>query len=736
MNLRTLPRLLLEWLLGLAGIVGALLCLSTAFSVTLPGEGYFLFLGALLLVFCALFRLRQGEIISVAAAVLLAAAAIILRKTLINGFSRLWDVLAEYYARGYDYDFLQNHEAGRAAGAWPALWAIGILEVYFTAVSICIWKKTLPYALIVLLCVGPCFVLIDTPPALFPLLMVVFSITVQALSQSARRREDGEEVRSMLWSSVLAAAILGILLAAVPQDSYRPPVTLEDITDRFSKASEAFDNRGNVAAGLSGNPSSVDLHGLRRLPNRSAVVMRVRSTYTGTVYLRGSSYDRFDGDRWVRSDFKATDELVTLYPGLSSLYRYSNSETLVIEPFEEEDLYYTAYDVVTLPEDAELRGDAWFYNPTEDETYTLRFTPEAAPGRGTAAYEQKLRTYFNYLDLPDATRDGLLAWWNAQTEWTADPELIVTDDGVLVKKYNDVVAAEVAARVSAVAPYSRNPGAAPSNRDFCTWFVNDAEAGYCVHYATVAAAMLRALDVPARYVSGYICHANAGSTVDVTNLHAHAWVEYYSGGRWHILEPTPGDATEFAGRFEGGQEVTTPQETYPPLTEPPATEPPTEPPVESTTEPPTEPPTRPEEKPTEPSVPPEDGDGDSGGSQETGGFRLRPWMWVFPALLLAVLAILLRRRLTAVLWERKYRAAAPNDQAVLLYRRLRRLCRLAGEEPRPEARRLAMKAAFSHHELTREELGFLRQCLDKQTTTLAAAPFFKRMYYRYVLAVI
>ncbi len=732
MNLRSLARLLLEWLLGFLGILGALLCLSTSFSITLPEGGYFPFLGALLLVFCSLFRLRRGELISVGVLVLLAVIAFLSRRELARSFVKLWDLLADYFARGYDYDFLQGREADRADSVWPALVFIGIFEVYFTAVSISVWKRTLPCAMALMICVIPCFILIDTPPALLPLLMVVFSLTAQALSQSARRREDGEEVRSMLWSSGLAALILGILLAAVPQDSYRPPITLDDITDRFSKASEAFDNRGNIAAGLSGNPSSVDLRQLRRLPTREAVMMQVRSTYTGLVYLRGSSYDSFNGSTWKRSELSSRDELGILYPGLSPLFRYNDAEALTIEPIMEEDLCFTPYDVVSMPDDAVLKGDAWFYNPDGGTTYTVGFITSPAPGRGTADYENRLRNYYDYLYLPDKTRAGLLKWWDSRTAW-------ITDPGADLPGVADVLAAEVAARVKAVCPYSRNPDSPPEDEDFCTWFVNDADSGYCVHFATVAAAMLRALDVPARYVTGYVCHARAGGTVEVTNLHAHAWVEYYANGRWNLLEATPNTATEFGGMLEGRHEATDPSDTEPPDTEPPTTAPPTEPTEPPTTEPPTEPPSQPDTEPTEPSAETEsenEARAVPGEAGKGGGFRLRPWMWVFPGILLLILALLLRRRICAALREKKFRGAGTNEGALMLYRRYRRLCGLCGEEPRSEAERLALKAAFSHHELTGEETVFLRQCLDRQTAVLSSAPFFRRLYYRYILAVI
>ena len=60
-----------------------------------------------------------------------------------------------------------------------------------------------------------------------------------------------------------------------------------------------------------------------------------------------------------------------------------------------------------------------------------------------------------------------------------------------------------------------------------------------MHFATSAACMLRALDVPARYVSGYVCTVEDGAA-EVPDYAAHAWVEYYVQGRgWLMLDATP-----------------------------------------------------------------------------------------------------------------------------------------------------------------------------------------------------
>jgi len=67
--------------------------------------------------------------------------------------------------------------------------------------------------------------------------------------------------------------------------------------------------------------------------------------------------------------------------------------------------------------------------------------------------------------------------------------------------------------------------------------------GYCLHYATTMAVILRNLGVPARVVSGFLPGERAvGSSVEVISIsRAHAWVEVYLPGyEWVAFDPTGG----------------------------------------------------------------------------------------------------------------------------------------------------------------------------------------------------
>lgn len=71
-------------------------------------------------------------------------------------------------------------------------------------------------------------------------------------------------------------------------------------------------------------------------------------------------------------------------------------------------------------------------------------------------------------------------------------------------------------------------------------FLFDSRTGFCSHYASATALLLRAAGVPARVVGGYQggdWHPEQGYLA-VRQREAHAWVEYADQGRWQQFDPT------------------------------------------------------------------------------------------------------------------------------------------------------------------------------------------------------
>ncbi|PCJ62148.1 MAG: hypothetical protein COA79_05520 [Planctomycetota bacterium] len=68
---------------------------------------------------------------------------------------------------------------------------------------------------------------------------------------------------------------------------------------------------------------------------------------------------------------------------------------------------------------------------------------------------------------------------------------------------------------------------------------NKSKPAHCQYFATSSVMLLRAQDIPARYVTGFLCqrYNNFGGYWFINKIDAHAWVEYYDNG-WKTFDPT------------------------------------------------------------------------------------------------------------------------------------------------------------------------------------------------------
>ncbi|KIL48456.1 hypothetical protein KR50_14920 [Jeotgalibacillus campisalis] len=84
-------------------------------------------------------------------------------------------------------------------------------------------------------------------------------------------------------------------------------------------------------------------------------------------------------------------------------------------------------------------------------------------------------------------------------------------------------------------------------QDYVDQFLFETQRGYCDNFSTSMVVLLRAADIPARWVKGYTGGEVVGQTDDglneyeVTNNNAHSWVEvYFPSLGWVPFEPTIG----------------------------------------------------------------------------------------------------------------------------------------------------------------------------------------------------
>ena len=428
------------------------------------------------------------------------------------------------------------------------------------------------------------------------------------------------------------------------------------------------------------------------------VLMRVTAGRGGHVYLRHCSYGGYTGTSWGTAPEYPGGTVPNFAARAVESSGMAETEEVSIELVAAGSslLYLPYYTAVDFDSDAYANGSGIEYSLTHmsyEGSYRVLSLP-ANLRDAELAYRQFV--YGSYLALPESTRDALLD--------IAEENALKSDD---VLESVSLVAEFV--RNSAV--YNIDTQPYPSE-DYAVYLLTEGTEGYCVHFATAAAAMYRALGIPARLVSGVLAEAVADTPVEVRRLNEHAWVEVYLDGiGWLPVEVTPGTLDSSVG--EGREE---PAET----TQPEAGE------SQSTPSP----------------VPsPASDSGNEPGAErnpiradakqpDAGGIST-------PVLLalLAVLALLA----APFLWYlgrrqrwKKQLGGERNKAAISIWRCAKRICSFGGNMP-PVIAQNAQRAFYGRGLESANELKAGRQALEQlREETYAALPWHKKMIFKYV----
>ena len=717
------PSFLAAWLYGAALAGAALSCPVTCYALPVSLARLWLVCAAAAGVWSLLWHL-PGRTITLPCAV--AAGLLCLwwqRQPVAGGFSCLLERLTESYAGAYPGVpvICLLEQANPSADAFFAAAAVLLAGLIAGAVARQ-WTAWLPLGL----CapwLAMCLVVVDTLPALWALLALLGTSLLLLFSQSIRAEGRRAGFRLTLFLALPVAAVLGLLLWLQPPADYvrdEWPDALREQGEQLLAALAEADYGGQAGSldwstalfpaqshTWSAGRGEVDLTrlGPRKLSSRK--VLELRTQTAQTLYLRAASLSGYADNCWEAETQNALPE------GFDPLAGYASDgelDTAQIRTASVAGQLFTPYFLAAAP-GGTLMGDDDYANSDRLRSYEVRYfhapaSLRAADPAGQADYAPL--AYAAALSVPAQTREGLLALAEA-AGLTALPAVQLPE--------------AVADYVRSAAVYDLQVERMPAGEDFALWFLTESHRGYCVHFATAAALMLRTLGVPARYVTGYLAQSEAGVWTQVTEAQAHAWVEYYMDGLgWLPLEVTPGAA----------------------LPQPaPDTQPEPDQPVE---------PSQPQQQPDQPGEPdapdaPSEPNPQEEQNTQPGGAEQPPagaaagrgadcrWLcWVGLALLLAALA-LASRPLRIAMRQRRLHAGTANAQALALWQRVQTLARHAGTPPPAELRVLAQKARFSRHTLFPEELASFSVEIERLTAQLRAERgLLRRLKIRWIWA--
>lgn len=210
------------------------------------------------------------------------------------------------------------------------------------------------------------------------------------------------------------------------------------------------------------------------------------------------------------------------------------------------------------------------YNPLLENYYVV---PESHKEINDEKYEYYVNESCTYLR--DEQKTELQEYIKEHNFFDADIDGFTEEENV--SKFRDVndyrlsMARKVYSHYVSEFDYTMAPGTTPYGRDYVTYFLTKQKRGYCAHFASSGVMLLRAMDIPARYVEGYCIPPSLlaesgvaldentdewyeGDTlldetgvvnVDVNDSYAHAWIEIYMEGYGFVpFEMTPPDEDE------------------------------------------------------------------------------------------------------------------------------------------------------------------------------------------------
>ncbi|MCH8499058.1 MAG: DUF3488 and transglutaminase-like domain-containing protein [Marinobacter sp.] len=291
---------------------------------------------------------------------------------------------------------------------------------------------------------------------------------------------------------------------------------------------------GQATTGIT---DSMEPGSISDLAQSSARAFRV--TFGGDIppyperYWRGLILDRFDGRRWTQSEAPPSGRAapVAIDGGVGVLE--AGQYDVLQEPTFQRWAFALADSMPVSDNIVETPDNLFRFRRPADSSVRYRLALSSTPGDWLTELSADDRRRYLQLPVEGNPRARELA---AELRGRYESPRGVVDS--LMRRFREQ-------------PYfyTLRPPAMTDNHVDRLLF--DDRRGFCAHYASATAFVLRAAGIPARVVAGY--HGGSAGANNayliIRQYDAHAWVEVWLDGRWHRIDPTGQIAPE---RIESG----------------------------------------------------------------------------------------------------------------------------------------------------------------------------------------
>lgn len=659
----------------------AVACLVTAFSMDPVSLGMLALYCMGAGVVCGFLCSRRLDLLMLGLTALV-AGILWQNEVLLEGLESLLYRLSRIYHDAYGWQIVQwdwrSAEEMEETLA-PIIYILGAFLAIVTAWTICRGQSSIVACVPASLPVAACFVVTDSLPDTVWLVLFLTVTGVMILTSATRQADRGHGRRLALYTVLPVFLAVGVLFLAIPKETYYHQSKAQAIGD-FLMGKHTLEQLLEQLAGipLVTAEKKVDLSAVGVRTDNPTQILEVTPRHRGgLLYLRTSALDRYTGTQWYDSETAVPD---LYWPQKGQAVEIN--EVQIKTQFAHEMLYLPYYpfsmDIQGMTRGLTNTQKLNEYSVTQmlREPWEVLYTLE----RTTISEDQRIQMKA-LSQLPEDTMQWAIPLARSIVGDQTDP-------------YYQALA--IAGYVKASARYDKKTNAMPADHeDFAKWFLEESETGYCVHFASAGAVLLKALGIPARYVTGYMVETKAGTTQKVLAADAHAWVEYWLPGfGWAMLECTP-SATE--------QTPDTPLPTQPDAPEPTYT--------------------APQHRPNQPQQgPAQQASADLG------------WLWWLTAIPGVAVLMWVQRRLRLQIRKKRCCRGSPNAQALARWAEAELLSRHLGQQPPEELLVLAEKAKFSPYVLSGEELEAFDPYLRQAVQQLQKKRFICRLWHRWILA--
>ncbi|CAM8652335.1 Transglutaminase-like [Comamonadaceae bacterium] len=368
--------------------------------------------------------------------------------------------------------------------------------------------------------------------------------------------------QSLLTAAAMVVALLGLLTALVNSHMPvgRPPLMQAARTAAwmalagapimaalfmlFPRIAPLWGLPGDAMSGRSGLSGQMQVGTIASLALDDSVAMRIRfegaTPPQSDMYFRGPVFSSFDGKEWrpLRSAFPQRMQLQPDLAVQGPAYSYQVTLAANNRP------WLMVLDAT--PQAPEIRGYSasmgpdlqWQANQPIADLVRYRATSYPEYRHGPSRLAVGLQ---DYLDLPPGFNPRTL---QLAADLRRQPGLATAGAQTLVDTVMDKL------RTGGY-EYTLEPGVYGTHTADEFWF--DRKAGFCEHIASSFVLLMRALDVPARIVTGYQGGQvnNVDSFWTVRQSDAHAWAEVWMAGRgWVRVDPTSAVSPGRTGTFQ------------------------------------------------------------------------------------------------------------------------------------------------------------------------------------------